>query len=169
MTGSQIKIDDAKVMASLRKLVQLTGDLQPVLKNIGEHMRQSTIDRIEREQTPDGASFKPLNDLYATTKKGPGILRGESGDLSRIVYQLGQSDVEIGSNSEHAAIHQFGGKIVPKTASALVFEMGGQTFKVASVTIPARPYLGVSSDDETEILAILEDYIVEASGGAIGY
>jgi phage virion morphogenesis protein len=164
MAGAQIKVDDKAVLAALRKLVEVAGNPEPALKNVGEYMRVETIGNIEAERSPDGSAFKALNPLYAQTKKGPGILRGESGDLARIVYQLGGGEVAIGSNSEHAAIHQFGGVIKPKSASALVFEMGGQLFKVKSVTIPARPYLGVSAENAEEIIAIFQDYIEEASG-----
>lgn len=167
MAGAQIKIDDAEVMGAIRKLIELSGNMTGALKNAGEYERQSTIDRIEAEKTPEGTPFTPLNPLYAETKKGPGILRGESGDLASIVYQLGQDEVEVGTNSNHGAIHQFGGTIKPKNAAALVFEMGGQTFKVKSVKIPARPYVGISAADREELLAIFQDYIVEASGGAI--
>lgn len=168
MTGAQIRVDDAAVMGALRKLVEVSGNLSGALKNIGEHLQAATKERIAAERSPDGKPFAPLNELYKTTKKGPGILRGDSGDLASIVYQLGEQEVLVGSDTIYSAIHQFGGTIKPKTASALVFLMGGQTFKVKSVKIPPRPYLGISAEDETEIMAILEDYIEEASGGAVG-
>lgn len=167
MTGVVTKVDDAAVMGALTKLVDALGDLSGALKNIGEFERSAMIDRIEREVTPEGQPFRPLNPLYAETKKGPGILRGESGDLARIVYQLGVQEVEVGSNSEHAAIHHFGGVIKPKTASALVFSMGNAVFKVKSVKIPARPFARLSEEDRQEILDILGDYLVEASGGSL--
>jgi phage virion morphogenesis protein len=167
MAKAVIRVDDAAVMGALRKLIELSGNMTGALKNVGEHLRDTTIERIQEERTPDGKPFAPLNPLYAETKKGPGILRGESGDLARIVYQLGQDEVEVGSNAIYAAIHQFGGTIRPKSASALVFSMGGQTFRVKSVRIPPRPFLGVSEADQAELLAIFEDYIAEASGGAI--
>lgn len=71
----------------------------------------------------------------------------------------------MGSNSEHAAIHHFGGVIKPKSASALVFEMGGMTFRVKKVAIPARPFADLSEKDREEILAIITDYLAEAARG----
>ena len=32
------------------------------------------------------------------------------------------------------------------------------------VEIPARPFLGLAGEDETELLALAEDYAVEAGG-----
>ena len=45
----------------------------------------------------------------------------------------------------HAAVHQFGGA-----------EVG--------MPIPARPYLGVSPADETEILSVVDDWADELLG-----
>jgi phage gpG-like protein len=49
---------------------------------------------------------------------------------------------------EYAAIHQWGGEIRPKSAPALYVPGYGRLQKV---TIPARPYLGVSAEDEVAI------------------
>lgn len=167
MTGAVTRVDSSIVMGSLQKLVDACGNLGGALKNIGEYGSSAIKDRIVQGVTPEGTPFAPLNLLYAQTKKGPGILRGESGDLARIVYQMGQQEVEIGSNSQHAAIHHFGGTIKPKNAAALVFSMGNALFKVKSVKIPPRPFVGFSEADRIEILEILKDYLVEASGGAL--
>lgn len=168
MSGAGITIDVGVIPITdvLSRLLAAAGDLRPALKNIGEYETASTIERIGREESPDGSVFAPLNPLYAEGKKGPGILRGESGDLASIVYQLaGDDSVEIGNNAVHGAIHQFGGVIKAKNVPALIFSMGGQSFAVESVTIPARPYLGVSAEDETEILGILSDFLDDAAGG----
>jgi phage gpG-like protein len=49
---------------------------------------------------------------------------------------------------EYAAIHQWGGEIKPKSAKALFVPGYGMLQKV---TIPARPYLGVSAEDTKAI------------------
>ena len=168
MTGFTLTIDAETqpfedVMA---RLLQAAGDLGPALKNIGEHETASTKSRIKRGITPEGAPFAPLNPLYAMTKKGPGILQGESGRLADIVYQLAGDTVEVGNDVPHGAMHQFGGTIHAKNVAALMFSMGGQHFMVESVTIPARPYIGISTEDEAEIYAILEDHFLFATTGS---
>jgi phage gpG-like protein len=108
MTGAVIRVDDKQVVDALDQLLKAAGDLRPALKNIGEYETQSSKERIAREETPEGAKFAPLNPLYAKTKKGPGILRGATGGLSAIVYQLAGDDaVEIGSDQVYPVIHQF--------------------------------------------------------------
>ncbi len=76
----------------------------------------------------------------------------------------GENSVDAGSDVKYARIHNEGGKIVPKTASALFFSMGGQEFRLQSVTIPQRQFLGFSDADITEILAIVEDHFLMAVG-----
>ena len=160
MTGAILEFDIRQTDDALTRLLEAASDLKPALRNIGEYLAQSTKDRIAREESPDGKPFAPLNPLYKETKKGPGILRGESRDLSAIVWQLaGDDTVEVGNNIIYGAIHQFGGVIKAKNAPALIFSMGGETFAVKSVTIPARPYLGLSQEDEAEVLAIVADHL----------
>ena len=72
-----------------------------------------------------------------------GYLRG------KMTWQLvGDRTVEIGSNLPYAAVHQFGATIKPRAAKVLMFR--GHVAK--SVTIPARPYLGLSDEDRSEIV-----------------
>lgn len=167
MVGAVLKVDVGGTDDALARMLAAASDLKPALKNIGVALQQSTVERIEREVSPDGSAFAPLNPLYALTKKGPGKLRGESRTLSEIVWQLAGDDaVEVGTNATYGAIHQFGGVIKAKNAPALIFSMGGEHFAVKSVNIPARPYLGLSKEDEEEVLAIVADHFeIDEVGG----
>lgn len=158
MAGTTITIDDVAVSDALARLLAAAGDLRPVLKNIGEYEAKITRARFISARDPDGKPWRTLNTLYAKSKKGPGILRGETRSLSQIIWQAGAASVDIGSNEVYARIHNEGGKIVPKNAAALVFSMGGQTFRVKSVTIPKRQFLGWSETDVAEVKAIIGDH-----------
>lgn len=158
MSGTAITLDDQDVKDALARLLAAAGDLRPVLKNIGEYEAKATRARFLSATDPDGKPWQALNALYAKTKKGPGILRGATKSLSQIVWQAGAASVDIGSNEVYARIHNQGGKILPKNAAALVFSMGGQTFKVKSVTIPRRQFLGWNEADIAEVKAIIEDH-----------
>lgn len=165
MAGKSITVDDADTLAALQRLYEAAGNLLPVFKNIGEYETQVTKNRFITETDPDGVPWQDLNELYATTKKGPGKLRGETRRLSQIIYQAANDNVEIGSGVIYARIHNEGGVIRPKNASALVFSMGGQTFKLKSVTIPRRRFLGFSDADQVEIQAIIQDHFQDAIDG----
>ncbi|MDR1648466.1 MAG: phage virion morphogenesis protein [Zoogloeaceae bacterium] len=89
-----------------------------------------------------------------------------TGELSRgIRYQVtdGGAGVEIGTNRRYAEVHQFGATIRPKTKKALAVPIGDGTMRlVKKVTIPARPFLGLSGKDKTTVLDILRHFIAES-------
>ncbi|KAA5607139.1 hypothetical protein F1188_04355 [Roseospira marina] len=70
--------------------------------------------------------------------------------------------VRQGTNLVYARIHQLGGTIRPKTAKALAVPVGDGIRLVQQVTIPARPYLGLSAEDRTEAGEIIADWITGA-------
>ncbi len=120
MAGAYIEIraDDAEVQAALTRLAAATGDLRPVLKNIGEVLRKSTSARFNRSIDPDGTPWAPLKPatIRAKVKRGrrfpdrPLVGRGQLG--RGIFYQVeGADTVRVGTAQPYGAIHQFGGDI----------------------------------------------------------
>jgi phage gpG-like protein len=76
------------------------------------------------------------------------------------IYGVDQSSrVIVGSGLVYARIQQEGGTIVPRDAKALAFPMGNGMAFAQSVTLPARPYLGVSNDNKQEIIDAAVDFI----------
>lgn len=70
----------------------------------------------------------------------------------------------MGTNVVYAATHQYGdpGRTIrARNAKALRFKARGRWIskKQVKVTIPARPFLGLSDDDLQEIKAATEDFI----------
>ncbi|MXV35832.1 MULTISPECIES: phage virion morphogenesis protein [unclassified Saccharibacter] len=154
-----------RISAALSRLEKLGREPNALLSDIGLKMVDRTKERIEREVSPDGSPFAPLNPLYASTKKGPGILR-ESGSLRRTIYkQIEGNRLIWGSNMNYAAVHQFGAIIKPKTQSALEFSIGGRVFKRQSVTIPARPYLGFNEADRQATVETLQTFFRRCLAG----
>ena len=86
-----------------------------------------------------------------------------------ITEEASDSGVAVGTNVIYAAIHQLGGVIKAKTAKGLIFTPVGENAPVIvkSVTMPARPYLGVSAGDEEGIIEICRDWLSRVSDGAI--
>lgn len=169
MTEIRITIHNEPVKQALNDLAGKIKNPSPVMKIIGEYMLRSTEDRFNRQgPAPDGTPWAPLKASTLKRKKHSKILT-ESGHLrGSIRYQLqGTNGVAIGTNRVYAAIQQLGGKtspsvIVPKTKKALFWP--GAAHPVKSVrhpgsVIPARPYLGVSDQDSTEIVGIINRYL----------
>ncbi|TEB09307.1 phage virion morphogenesis protein [Pelotomaculum propionicicum] len=87
------------------------------------------------------------------------------GDLKKSIDigKITNTSVEIGSSLPYARIHQLGGEIKPKNKRALLIPVGGRFLMVKKVTIPARPYLVLQEEDNTAILRVTKDYIMEAA------
>ena len=171
MTGAFIKVTviDGGISAALAKLQDKNRGLIPsALKNIGEAAVAWTLRRFDTETAPDGTKWAPLNPDYAATKQGGKILQGSGmrgGLMGSIVWQMqGNDSVVVGTNKIYGAIHQFGGIIQPRTADALVFRLGGRIIFAKKVTIPSRPWLGVSATNQNEIMEIIQDHIDEVWG-----
>ena len=152
--------DDGNVASALARLGAALADTAPLLDSIGVYGRDSTRERFTSQTAPSGTPWKALSPAYASLKGGgKDILTLNYVLRNSITYGAGLAEVRWGSNVVYAAVHQFGATIVPKTARALRFRLGldGRMVFAKSVTIPARPYLGLSAEDREEI---------EARGGA---
>ncbi|MBB4955565.1 phage virion morphogenesis protein [Agrobacterium vitis] len=154
-----VTISDASVRRSFDNLAVVMGNTRPVMAAIGTELVGSTHMRFVSQTDPDGNAWQALDPDYAATKRNSRILT-ESGRLrDSINARAGNDHVSVGTNVIYAAIHQLGGTIEPKAASHLFFKIGGERIVANSVTLPARPYLGISSDDETAIAEIVFSFV----------
>lgn len=144
----EIKIDNKEVEQKLQELAKKSSNLKPLMKNIAGIFASATEDNFAEEGRPD-----KWIDLSEVTKKQrkkigkyPGQILQVTGQLASSVNTYYDNDsAVIGSNLAYAAIHQ----------------LGGQAGKNKKVTIPARPYLKLTSDDEEEIFKLLFEYILD--------
>ncbi|WP_439596467.1 phage virion morphogenesis protein [Falsiroseomonas sp.] len=165
MTGVTLSVEirDAQIAGAVAQLRFAFSRPEELTQPIGIRLRDNAQDRFKLERAPDGTPWAPLNPLYAEIKEGPGILRGRdwnrSGLNNSLVHQAAGWDVAIGSNKIYAAVHQFGAVIKPRRAGMLTLRTpSGAIWGVAKeVTIPARPYLGLSDEDRRDVLDIVED------------
>ena len=128
-------------------------NLQPLWQLVGMYVQKQTIkERFDKEQAPDGTKWKPLSPARVKQrmkrhKTGNMKILQDVGELRRSVqHEAGQNYVRIGSNLKYARIHQFGGTI-------------HFTKRKGSVTIPARPYLGVTHNERQYINNLLRAYL----------
>lgn len=143
--------------ARLAALAAANGDLTPLMETLGLYLESSTIERFDTETAPDGGSWAPSR---RAREQGGKTLTDSARLKSSITNRASATDAEVGTNVIYAGIHQFGGTIRPKSGEFLTFALpGGLGFRrVREVTMPARPFLGFSLEDEEEILALVEDY-----------
>ena len=166
MAGARFSVsfDDKTARAGLQGLLDAVDDPAPLLAELGEYLLGSTRARFSSQTAPDGEGWAQLQPWYLREKKRnkgrkltlDGYLRG------RLVSQVvGGRSVEVGSNLVYAAVHQFGATIRPRAAKVLMFR--GHAAK--QVTVPARPYLGLSGEDRSEIVERTLEWLQRRMGG----
>ena len=142
---------------ALGNAIHRMGDTQDLMDSIGEALRSSTLKRFDDEEDPTGKKWKPS---ARATAEGGKTLDKEGHLKDSIDYHATSSKVMVGSNLPYARIHQLGGTIQPKKGKFLKFRgLDGENVFVKEVTIPARPYLGISDDDREEIIATMTDFL----------
>lgn len=162
MAGASLDIqlqiaNAAQVKAAFEALQSRLADLTPVFQDIGEEMLNRTRDRFRSQTAPDGSPWAALSPDYKKHKeKNQDKILTLSGNLRGLLnVQAGPRSVRIGTPLEYGATHQFGAK-----QGAF-----GRTRRGGPIPwgdIPARPFLGLSTSDEQELLDILRDHLQRA-------
>lgn len=125
-------------------------DFQSLLDSLSRMGREQTRHRIEVEHRwPSGFPWQKTLD-------GRAALFVSGQHLWRSIDHAVIGDAAVwGSGWIGARIHQFGGVITPKNGKALKFwwvEKGWTNFAVVKkVTMPKRPYLGISSENARDL------------------
>lgn len=154
--AAEFEIDLGKAGKGLRALSAL--EVHELADAVGTLIETQTRTRLNSERKgPDGTPWPKWSSGYAATRHGGhSLLIGERHLLDSIQNLTTGDTTRVGSNETYAAIHQFGGKIEPKNGKSLVFRLGKTKVFAKSVTIPARPYLGLSDANRREI----EDFVI---------
>lgn len=160
-----IELKSDTVSPALDRLAALLDDLTPVMREIGEYLVDSTRQRFPTGTAPDGSRWAPKSPTtlarYGARRSNrvdPRPLFGPSGALSgTIAYDAARDSVSVGSNMIYAAVMQFG-------AAQGAFGRTRRNAPIPWGNIPARPFLGLSVEDEAEILEITGDWIADIAG-----
>jgi phage virion morphogenesis protein len=117
-------------------------DLRQLLEGIGAEVESQTRRRIVDEKTdPDGNEWAPWSPKYSETRhQGQSLLENQGHLLDSLMHEVQGTDVLVGSNLAYAATHQYGD---PERS------------------IPARPYLGLSAENEADIVRMTVDFLDE--------
>ncbi len=147
-----------EVMAQIQALNDPVTRLK-LMTAVGQEVQDQTEYRITTEKTaPDGTAWPP-NRRGTSTLYASGTLAGS------IDYRATPDEVHVGSPLPYARIHQFGGVITPRTARALAFSSGGNSYVVKSVYVPPRPYLGLSAQNVSDIEGMIADFVADILAG----
>ena len=187
MLGASLDINLEELGITMEELQDKLSDLSPLMERIGALLLLSSQMRIEQTKTsPEGAPWAPL--AASTVKKrtkdgsiGGGILRVKGNLLRSLNYRVEGNSTVIsmggsGKSMDYARIQQLGGDInrapskqklyygatgnrwvtKKKAKRTRIVDVGGYV-----IHIPARPVLGVSAQDQADIVQEFNDYMAE--------
>lgn len=136
----RIQTQNSTILADryIEELQRHLGDLTPLMEDIGTYLEGSTRDRFATKTAPSGVKWANL--LPQTqAKKGNNNILVQSGNLMQsITYHATPNSMQIIADKPYGKFHQKGTK-----------------------HMVARPFLGLSADDQQEIFAIINDYLTE--------
>ncbi len=152
MAGAQVIItfDGRAALAAIRNAAALMEAPAVMLADIGEELLVSTRARAAAEVDPAGLPWAPLSPRYARRKAKlrPGLptLKFDNHLLGdRLVYQVNGPELAVGTSGPYAAAQQFGRP---------------------EANLPARPFLGLSEEDNAAVLRITAKHLLDAIRGS---
>jgi phage virion morphogenesis protein len=159
MVRMDLTVDEVPLAAYQRALAEAAArgeDMTDLMEDIGDGFVNSIRARFAETSTaPDGTPWRPRKN-----DRDPGrrllVKDGRLGKLFSV--EASSHQVSVGTNVEYAGVHQFGASI------ARVSKKG----KAYTIEIPARPFVGVSAEDEVMVEAYALQYIAapfERGGG----
>ncbi len=145
MAGVALTYDVAQLDAAAVTLNSIAGLIEPavITGTVAAIIESQTRRRIQEEKAaPDGTPWAQWSPGYAETRhSGQSLLQGEGDLLDTIFGEQRGAEAVVGSPMVYAAIQQFGGQDVGKPE------------------LLARPFLGVSDDNASEIEDVVITYL----------
>lgn len=145
-----INIVGDDIEGALRKMIGQATNTLPMMRALSETLLDSIEQALEDEANPEaGAPWPTLaqSTILQRTAQGkwPGkmLQLSQGGLASSFSASAGPGYARAGSNKPYAAIHHF----------------GGQAGRNRAVTIPARPYAGLTSQHRQEVLDIIQRHL----------
>ena len=192
MTGVMIQgsADGTDALAkALLRIQPLFERPSPIWDAIGQYGESSTRLRFARQVGPDGQRWKASK---RAQKTGGQTLRLKGHLLASITYRANNNNAEWGTNKVYGPIHQFGGTINRAAFSSTLRLRTGKggallrqkdhsnlavfakkshkkaverryTVGAHTITMPARPFLGVNAADGAEMIALVKEAVILAT------
>ena len=142
MAGAFISVDligQKEIDTALQQIIDHGNNLIPAFEDIGELLLDIHEQRFKDQISPDGVPWAEVKPATLKNKKRKDRILREEGTLADLLtYQINGQQLLFGTNTEYGATHQFGRE---------------------SANIVARPWLGLSDEQEVSVLDIITRYI----------
>ena len=154
-----VQFNAGETRAALQRAIAGMEDATPLYEDIAEYMVDATRQRFIQGVGPDGKAWAPKKqstlDRYRALGYGGQSLTKPLyliGRLRREIQRLvSRNGVVIGSSLIYAGVMQQG-------AAKGAFGRDGRGRPIPWGTIPARPWLGISPQDEEAIIEIADEF-----------
>ncbi len=182
-----VEIDD-QATRLYAEIAERLGKSRGLMDAIGAQLVSSTLRRFMTQTGPDGKPWAPLA-KSTLRRRGPNAKAlMASGRLRHsITFRASSREVEVGSNLIYAALMQLGGTVdhyargqTIRLRQVEIERKDGTKAKVGRfakakhksaeerrveigayrVTVPGRPYLGLSAADQKAIARLAHDYVM---------
>jgi len=146
-----VEVTERGAILALNRLLESGLRPRPALIQIGERLIESHERRFVEQKDPQGQPWKPLSREYLESKRkrqsrGPDLILVLNRYLaSTFRYAAGEDELLFGTDRQYAAVQHFGNP---------------------ARNIPARPFLGISREDETVIGGVVEDFLNRSFKGS---
>ncbi|QUO43452.1 phage virion morphogenesis protein [Brevibacillus composti] len=172
--GVRIEGDWSRLFETLRNLNLSKSELRMLNAQIAQIVAEGSKGRFESEKSPEGERWEPLSPATLEArarrrtrrKDGTSGYRTKRGKLSKRAERIiasGRPLKDTGRLMRSIATKATaeGAAIGTNLVQAAIQQLGGQAGRGKKVEIPARPYLGVSSSEEADIMELIQEFIRE--------
>ena len=169
------ELNTTAITAALAGLAATLSDMSPVMNEIGAHLRDTTEDRFKTGTGPDGSAWAPRSPVTLARyeregkKPGPHPLTLTGAMSNSIFHSYGSTFAEVSSNAIQAAVMQFGaaqgsfGAAMGRTRPSEKRPKSQDYFVTLPWgDIPARPFIGISDEDEANVLDIIAEALARS-------
>ena len=155
--GIRITTTDGRALAAMAQLMMTAENKTRLFDEIGVSLTEAARLRFIDQAGPDGQPWVPS---YRATNQGGETLRDKGVLMNSLTHVVLADGVEYGTNAPYAGPLHFGAEIQAVNGPFLRFKIpGGGWVSKKSVTLPARPFLGINADDEQTIADIINDFL----------
>ena len=183
MAGVTLEFDAVAALAVVNEAAAALADPAPMLRDIGEYLLLAHDRRFASQASPDGTPWQALSPAYLKRKKKnrDKVLVLDGFLKNTLRYQVSNNELLFGTNRIYGAMMHFGGSIdIAARSQQAYFRQDGRTGDVGTqfvskrksnfaqwvtigaytIQIPARPWLGISDDDNYAIAGIASRYLM---------
>ena len=143
MASVQVSLDEEPILRAFARVEAAGRNTRNLWNDVSEALQLSHRFRFDLGIAPDGTAWEGLDPEYAARKprRADQILVLDAVLRDTLAGNVSGDGLDFGSPMIYSATHQFGDP-----------ERG----------IPARPFLGLSDDDDSEILRLAAEHLEDA-------